>query len=306
MMSDEQARLLVTEAAGVQPSDVARAKPFLLEGAAKECRVEALAIKWVRLELGDIGLDVRIDAAEVEGTLRRHARAISLRRALFQAVWDLMRSGHLLSYGTTILWGPSSLNAITDRGASGLALSSRALQCPHPENVVLPPDAAPTTVTNIDLLFADADISHLHGGVHEALRSSIECLRRGLYLPAIAMLAAGAEAEWVECGRALALRAGDAKLGEVVDDPFKGVGQKVAAIAGFLVGHGNKQLSACSVTKGQLLEAQNWTSELREGRNALHWPKAQDFTKTFSEAATLLMGAPRHLAALEAIRTGKL
>jgi hypothetical protein len=122
-------------------------------------------------------------------------------------------------------------------------------------------------------------------------------------MPATVMMAAAAEATWIECGEALAQKLGHAKLQQVVRNPFDSISKKVAEIRKVLRDPGGAAIvKAAGQSDAQLNELETWTNVLRYRRNALHWGKAKSFVVEHSDTANLLLGAPIHLRTLEAIR----
>lgn len=96
---------------------------------------------------------------------------------------------------------------------------------------------------------------------------------------------------------------GNTKLEEVVNDPFSSINRIVQETRKALEQpDGKVLLKDASLHNSKVTDAEIWTTTLRERRNALHWGKAKSSTANHSETGTLLMGAPMHLGALEAIQ----
>ena len=122
-------------------------------------------------------------------------------------------------------------------------------------------------------------------------------------MPATAMLAAGAEATWTECGIAVAKNLGNSKLDAVVSDPYASISRKVLETRKAVEDPAAKPLlKSADQTFVKVRDAEVWTTVLRDRRNALHWGKAKSFVADHSETAALLMAAPLHIGTLEAIR----
>lgn len=157
--------------------------------------------------------------------------------------------------------------------------------------------------TDPDLFLQGEDCVALHPGIREAISQSLGCFRRGLYLPAIVMLAAGAEATWIECGTGVAVKLGNTKLQAVVADPFVSLSRKITELRKARESPtGRNLLKAAGSNLAKVTDAEIWTTTLRERRNAVHWAKAQSFIAQHSDASSLLLAAPLHLSTLEAIR----
>jgi hypothetical protein len=122
-------------------------------------------------------------------------------------------------------------------------------------------------------------------------------------MPATAMLAAAAEATWTECGLAVAKSLSDTKLAAAASDPFVGIAKVVSEVRKALE-HKNAKplLQKAGLSIHQVVDAEIWTTTLRDRRNALHWGKAKSFLADHSETGILLMATPTHLATLETIR----
>ena len=90
--------------------------------------------------------------------------------------------------------------------------------------------SAPQAPTDPDIFLRGIDSKTLHAGIREAIEQAFLCFRRGLYMPATAMLAAAAEATWTECGVAVARKLSNAKLDATVGDPYASISKKVVEI----------------------------------------------------------------------------
>jgi hypothetical protein len=276
---------------------VARAKDYIL--AANESGTDVLALRWLREQGADVPKSIDIDAAGATDECARIGHGLGLRLAFYQAVWELVSVGELLPAGSgSFLAGLAWRN---ERGSSGLPLGH--INCVFPATIRRPPLPPSSPSPDFDLLFKGAPPAKLHPGVQEAVRQSLACFRRGLYLPAIVMLAAGAEAAWIECALALGARLKDKALQTAPSDPLTGFGKIVALVRKATQQPAGKAIVVgAGTTLARLADAELWTTTLRERRNAVHWGKAQSFIAQHSEAGTLLLAAPQHLDTLERIR----
>jgi len=279
----------------VRREDIARAKQFVLQ---ETITVTGdLVDKWLKdqqLEVPNMVNYLDDDCPEI---LERIARAYSLRMALYQSVWELVTSGDIVPVGASQEWEPS------------LGYSTRHGSGPIPiHNVVYPylskfHRVPQNAITDPDIFIHDIGCKDLHPGIREAIEQALGCFRKGLYMPATAMLAAAAEATWTECGIAIAKKLGNAKLEAAVNDLLASISKIVTETRKALEHPDGKTLVK---TAGQhiskVTDAEVWTTTLRDRRNALHWGKAKSFIADHSETGTLLMAAPLHLGTLEAIR----
>ncbi len=171
---------------------------------------------------------------------------------------------------------------------------------PHSFQKISLPDDMPT---DPDIFLQGIDSKSLHIGIREAVEQALACFRRGLYMPATAMLAAATEATWCECGTVVAKKLTDAKLDTLFSDPYFSISRKVSELSKALdQPDGKALLKPAGQSIAKVREAEVWTGVFRDRRNALHWTKAKSFVADHIETATLLIAAPLHIGTLEAIR----
>jgi hypothetical protein len=295
-MTREEASKQLISAVIVTREDIARAKQLIVT--ASETDTDGLAEEWLTGQVGDVPKQIDLHAATIDDNVGLLARAYSLRLAYYQAVWELVPACELLPSGTES-WRPS-VDAHDPSGTGGLQLDS--ISCVFPHFIQRPPLRS-NPQTDPDVFLQGAQSAALHDGIREAVGQSLACFRRGLHLPAIVMLAAGAEAAWIQCGSAVAAKLGNRKLGDVIQDPFASISRKVAEVRRSLEGPASKDLlKAAGTSLARVTDAELWTTTLRERRNAVHWGKMQSFIAQHSDASSLLLAAPLHLGTLEAVR----
>jgi hypothetical protein len=296
-MSPDEASEKIVASVTVTREDIARAKAFALQ--AKESGTNALAEQWLNAQNCSAPREVQLESAEAGDVLALIARSYSLRMALYQAVWELINAGELIPAGTASEW-QANVSWRTPRGGGGLALGR--INFPYPPKTYRPPLAAKPPL-DVDVFLQGIDSASLHSGIREAVDQALGCFRRGLYLPAIAMMTAGAEATWSECGTAVAKKLANQKLQGIMNDQYASLSRKVAELRKVLESAAGKPiLKAASLSPPRVADAELWTTTLRDRRNALHWGKAKSFIAQHSDAASLLLGAPIHLGTVEAIR----
>lgn len=296
-MSPDKASERLRAALGVTREDVARAKSYLLGTGGG--RTDELADEWLACQHLVIPRHVETDSPTCEEVIVNVARACSVRLALYQAACELVAAGELIAADQPTRWAPS-LAYRTPHGSGGI--NTTMIGCSYPGRVERPP-LAPDPTPDPDIFLQGIDCKSLHAGIKEAVNQALGCFRRGLYMPATAMLAAAAEATWTECGMAVATKLGDAKLQGVVSDPYASISKKVVETRKALeTANGKVLLKAAGQSVAKVTDAEVWTTVLRDRRNALHWTKAKSFVAEHSETASLLLGAPLHLGSLEAIR----
>ena len=298
-MSTDEADKQVLSAVAVTREDIARAKAWLLNSGGG--RTDQLVEDWLAAQRATVPLNAKVElmSPDCPGQIAGYARAFSVRLAFYQAQWELISAGELFPIEGAGSW-TASLGFRSGGHSGGLRLNN--LVCSFPGGVQRPP-LAPEPSSDPDIFLRGVDCKTLHGGIREAIEQALLCFRRGLYMPATAMLAAAAEATWTECGAAVAKKLANAKLDATVSDPYASISKKVTETRKALdAADGKALLKAAGRSVADVVNAEVWTTSLRERRNALHWGKAKSFVADHSETASLLMGAPLHVAALEAIR----
>jgi hypothetical protein len=296
-MSPDEAGKQILFALNVAREDVARAKNWLLK-----CEVghtHELVDRWLAEQKLVVPKDVNTDLPNCADLLGPIARAYSVRLAFYQAVWELVGVGELIPAGPPASW-EASLAYKTSGHGGGIPL--KKVRCSYPQTIERAPLTSGASI-DPDIFLEGIDWKQLHSDILEAIDQALTCFRRGLYMPATAMLAAAAEATWTECGSAVAKKLASTKLEAVVNDQLSSISKKVAEIRKALEQpNGKSLLKAAGQHIAKVTDAEVWTTTLRDRRNALHWGKSKSFVADHSETGTLLMAAPLHLATLEAIR----
>lgn len=295
-MHEPEATVYLEKAVAVTREDIARGKDFLLK--AGRGATDELADQWLRQQNLVIPKEIRGDAPRVKDDLDSVARAISVKLALFQAASELIASGEFISGGTVSGWQPTIDYRHLGYGG-GVKLKNSYT---FPSRIERLPLVSERSI-DPDIFLQGVDCKTLHPGILYAITQSLDCFRRGLYMPAVAMLAAAGEATWTECGIAVAKKLSNSKLDSVVNDPLASIAKKVTEIRKAL-----EQVDGKALTKNagqhpaKVTDAEIWTTTLRDRRNALHWTKSKSFIADHSETGILLMAAPLHIGTLEAIR----
>lgn len=298
-MNTDEATKAVLAGIKVTREDIARAKAWLVEHG--NGNTHELVEEWLAAQKMTVQVNSKVDLTQDDATdqVARYARAFSVRIAFYQAQWELIGAGELFPTDAPSGWEASL--GFRHHGHGG-GLDLKTIRCSFPQRVMRPPVAS-SPQTDADIFLKGVDCKTLHPGILEAVKQSLTCYNRGLYMPATAMLAAAAEATWSECGVAVAKKLSSAKLDAVVSDPYASISKKVAEIQKALQAADGKVLvKSADRSLADVDNVEIWTTSLRERRNALHWDKAKSFIADHAETASLLMGAPLHLGTLEAIR----
>jgi hypothetical protein len=296
-MSQNEAAKHVVDHILVTREDIARAKNWLVDKPSG--RTDDFLEKWMSEQKVAVPREINIEDASSADVLSGVARAYSLRMAFYQAIWELIAAAELIQAESLTSWC-ATVGYKTSHGAGGLGLDH--IGCSYPLSISPLPSITGWS-TDTDVFLKGIDCKSLHSGIHEAMQESLLCFRRGLYMPATAMLAAAAEATWTECGIAVARRLSIAKFETIMADSYTSIAKKVSETRKVLEQSAGRQLLKDSGrTISDIDNAEVWTTVLRDRRNALHWGKAKSFVADHTETGTLLMAAPQHLRTLEAIR----
>lgn len=303
-MGPDEAARFISERVRIDRVDIVAAKAFVL--GASEVDTIRLADAWVNERIGMLGKKVRLDADQPERILEEHAKAVALRLACFQSIWELVASGLLFPAGPSVEW-TARLGWETSRGAGGLPLDH--IRFNYLEKVVRPLTETSSTLADADLFLRELGLPSLEQGISAALALAVSCLRRELFVPALAMLAAAAEGAWIESGKALieaATRQDGAvqKARDILTDDLGGIGQKVQAVTNLYMRNDLFQevRRRSEVSVSQLQEVALWTSVVRDSRNVLHWGRPAAIHNDYAKTASLLMAAAQAMKTLESIR----
>ena len=293
---DEIAKQVVAEIAVTQ-EDIARAKAYILRSS--ETNVDQMVSAWLQDQKVEVPTFFNRFTTNQGDLIAAAARGYSLRMAMYHATWELVTAGEIVSASGATEW-ELRLQHQDPHGAG--EIPAPRVVCPYPPKIYRLPSLMQVSA-DPDIFLQGADCKSLHPGIREAIEQSLHCFRRGLHMPATAMLAAAAEATWTEYGLAVAKKFGLGKLVTDIEDPQFSFRRKVIAIRGALEKNGKSVIEDAKQHISRVTDAELWTTTLREKRNALHWNKAKSFIADQSETANLLLAAPVHLGALEAIRT---
>jgi hypothetical protein len=276
--------------------DIARAKTRILKMA--NGNVEANATEWLADQQLELPREIDLEQTGVDEKLFTIAQTIGLKQSFFQAAIELSCNGCIVLLGG-VSQRDVRINYRT-RGYSGGLPHIFTLTVP---DKIVALDTAESFAADVDVFLNGSGCNQMHDGIIEAITSSLDCFRKGLYMPSTVMLAAAAEATWTECGAAVAKNLQDRKLEALFADQYSSISKKVLELRKVLESPNAKPLlKSASQSIAKVLDAEVWTTVLRDRRNALHWGKAKSFIAGHSETAVLLMAAPMHLGILESIR----
>lgn len=222
---------------------------------------------------------------------------------------ELVQAGILAALGPNVAWQSPTFSAQTHGGSYRFGFTVPGLSSVYPERVLVPwgrRGRSPDPRFDADLYLRDLPLADMHPGVTAALREAVECFRRDLFLPCMAMLAAAADGLWVEAGRALvssAVRRDKAveKAEGVIDNERSGLAQRVQAVTELYARRDLFEAIHHAVGRRDLREAEQWTDVLRDARNVLHWGFEPATENSYAKVATLFECAPLHVRALSSV-----
>ena len=173
---------------------IARAKAWLIQNPAGD--TGNLVETWLRQQSLSEYREIDGQALNIEEYfLTELGKSYGARLAFYQAIAELIGDGLILSASQQQRWRPGVIHS--HQGYRG-GLDFKGFGCSYPASIE-PSPLGDNVVIDVDIFLEGVDCKNLHPGIHEAIEQSLMCFRRGLYMPATAMLAAAAEATWCEC-----------------------------------------------------------------------------------------------------------
>ena len=296
-MSSREVGQFISERVKPEREDIARAKAWVMRQEGGNPMGHGPA--WLKEHGLEEPKEIRADSPDVEVEMARAVRAYSLLQAYYVAVFELACASELVVVDPSSRWTPP-LEYRTQHERSGVQFHNFTLLRPGKYERLKTASPSP----DADIFLEGVKVSSLHPGIVEAVKQALVCFHRGLYLPAIAILGAAAEATWTECGLAVTSKLSHSQ--DYLNDPRSGFAAKVSKTRELLEGSKGKLLLKADGMPQifSVRDAEIWTTALRDRRNALHWGKGHSFAADHSETAALLMGSPIHMRTLEAIRVG--
>src|SRR5262249_14233649 len=131
---------------------------------------------------------------DFDDSIGRIARAFSLRIGVYRAVWELISAGELVPTTGPKSWPPELPYRINNTLSTMRFDNLKFHYIPDICRVHLTEEP----VADVDIFLRGANCPTLDSGILDAIEQSLDCFRRGLYMPATVMLAAGVEAAWTE------------------------------------------------------------------------------------------------------------
>ena len=254
------------------------------------------------------------ESGDPEPQLQQLANYCRWRLAAFQAVWELMGEGVLLSAS-----GEDSLRTTigyqTPKQGGGWRFTEDRLIVPA--SVALAPTLtyrAEEPLVVEQLYLAELHASDLEPDVSDALGDAVRCFRHELYLPCLAMLSSATERAWIHTGLALTHfargRSGfSPSTLDGLDAGFRSPAQSVSVTYDKVLRIYDRvdvfgdvhKLSGCR--PDGLGHVHIWSNVVRDGRNALHYDARPTLENSYTKTAVLLIAAADHHQTLYTIRS---
>jgi hypothetical protein len=157
-----------------------------------------------------------------------------------------------------------------------------------------------------DLYFGMLAIANMHADIQAALREAVKCFRSELWLAAVAMLGKASEGAWIELGGALLDAASSAhaakftKQRDALEDTTAGPAKKIDAVIKIF----DRQdvfgpvTQASHIRPAELRRAAQWSDNVRDSRNTLHFLAKAATPNTYDKVGVLLLGGAQPLRTL--------
>jgi hypothetical protein len=305
--SEEVARL-VRDRIAITRQDVALAKSFILNSGLKDARANLFDVfeLFKRHMDCDLPKEIVLTPPDWEVPLDEIAKPLRWWLTYQEAAWGLVADAILLPMSHEVGSKSVSVGYKAANTGGGWNLEDSTLVLPARVRIAPSWERAPQPLSSPDLYLRDLGIADLTPGVEESLRLAVECLRRDLYVPSIAMLGRASEGGWIELGRALAehLSATDqgkigTKLSSLIEDRFGSIGQKMLAVCEYAERDSHSVLQQ---DKRALRDVYLWSQVVRDARNSVHYSHEPATVNNYEKVATLILGAGQHIGTLFAVR----
>jgi hypothetical protein len=311
MISQDEAKSRIAQAISVTRADVVAAKSNLAAAGHGVLRTTDLSIEWARHIVPDAPNPVRLYEETLDDQLHSVAKFFSARLAIFAAAWEMVQSGIFIAAGAvpieSFTWGWTTAPPRGTGSAGGFDWKGQ-ITVVYPELLVrVGWYSGDSDLFDADLYLQRLAPAALHPQIEQALRLSLRCFRRDLYVPSIAMLGAASEGAWIEMGEQLAdkfrAQPDGAKLAAALRDVQVSTKAKIDRVCHFYERPQCRVLHTASGVDSRRLRAiQQWSDQVRESRNVLHWGAVPSVPNTYEKVAILLMDAVSELVALHAVR----
>jgi len=306
-MTPDEARDEIIKAVRVSRADIVSAKGFLADAGGGRIDTQAQMQAWAQVVSPGFSRDLYLDRSDTEGQVATSARGVMAHLALGAAAWELIYAGVVFQAGTHASWQPQ-FTWRTSHGGGGLDFRGR-LEMVYPESLLRPEwHQVDGNLLDADLYLKRLSAGALHPGVEEAIRLSLDCFRRDLFLPALAMLGAASEGAWVETANALArCHPSDPRASRLIgllNDSQTSVRSKIGKTCELYDQSTlyESTYAASGVDNRRLHQVAEWSDVVREARNVLHWGTTSIVPNTYEKVAILLMAATSELSALHEVK----
>jgi hypothetical protein len=231
------------------------------------------------------------------------AQYLSAKLAFGIAAWELVYSGMTFQTGGA---GATEIGWRTGDRAGSIRWSDQRFLLFHPGQIQRPSwHAAPSDLFDADLYLLH--VPSLTPQIEQALRLSLDCFRYGLFVPCVAMLGAASEGAWIEMGNHLSRRfsseSAASRLASKLNGVTDSVKTKIDQICHLYELPFCKAIQQTSGIDGRRLrQIQQWSDQIRESRNVLHWGAQPTVPNTYEKVGILLMDAVSELNDLRQVK----
>lgn len=311
MTSYEKIKQEIESNIKVSRQDIALAKDYVLKSF--NPNPESLLKKFIEaLKVNPVEYVNPEDEVALERQIKEAAAHMSWILAFGEAIWGLIGQGVLIPEHYNLIPLQVSLGHKSSRGSGGLGVEG--YQILVPQSLRLAPSVAQERKTSLydpDLFIFDINIPNLHTEIEESIRLAVQCFRKELLLPCLAMLARASEGAWIEMGRALLdsnyaqqnindkkrLKKRNQLLGRDTS-----ITLKMDIVIKLYERPIFTQVHNMSSPAKFLRKVLIWSQELRDYRNAIHYERDSTSRITYDKVATLLLAAGSNIRTLYDIR----
>ncbi len=315
-MRPDEAEKFIVENVLVRRQEVSLAKSFVI----KNFKRESGQLIDSFLENMDIAMPDKVvlhESVDYMATLGQTARAISLKIAVGEAIWELIHNNIILPVPDQNGGGVGEIRPMTyttvvpgGSGTTGGLVLNEITPVIVPKWLIRPPstnNSVHQVLMDGDLYISDIGIENMDDEVVEALKEAIKCFRYDLYLASVAMLGKASEGAWQELGVSLVAALPEShktireKLGKALDRERLPTVMK-NCIEAYNVEDFAVIRKTTGIKSAHLNNTFVWSNVVRESRNAIHFGAEVPMRNSYEKVATLLIGAVQHLKPLYRIK----
>ncbi len=225
-----------------------------------------------------------------EAAIEAAASYLSAWLSAVEAIWALLNQGYFLPVSDCASVIPH-LRYRTDGQSGGWNFWS---DLRIPSQVCLAPSVRYNGQSRIFMRPNDIILPIARGKadpeIIEAVQDALDCFQKHLFRPTVVMLGKAAEGAWAEVGISLSNKLRESKMGDQIK---QGDIKFVTLVKNASNLYSRKELEelrkGAGVSPEQLAESAQWTSLVREARNAIHFGYKPTVPNTYEKVALLLL-----------------